>query len=52
MTTFNDKMNLLKIEKQFAWVITLGILVAGFPLFKGAIAYLVKLCELFVQYVH
>ena len=52
MTTLNDKMNLLKIEKQFAWVITLGILLAGLPVLKAAIAFLVKLCELFVQYVH
>lgn len=52
MNIFNDKINLLKIENQFAWVITLGILVAGLPLFKGAIAFIVKLCELFVQYVH
>lgn len=50
METINDKMNLLKFEKQIAWVVTLGLLVAGFPLLKAAIAFLVKMCELLVQH--
>lgn len=51
MTTFNNKMTLLKPEKQIAWFLTLGIIVAGIPLLKATIAYLVKLCEIFVQYI-
>ena len=52
METINDNMNLLKLEKQIAWVLTFGLMVAGIPLLKAAIAYLVKLCELLVQYGH
>ena len=50
METFDQNMNLLKLEKQIAWVVTVGLMVAGIPLLKAAIAYLVKLCELLVQY--
>lgn len=52
METFDQNMNLLKFEKQIAWVLTMGLMVAGIPLLKAAIAYLVKLCELLVQYGH
>ncbi len=52
MKTFDQNINLLKLEKQIAWVVTLGVMVAGIPLLKAAIAYLVKLCELLVQYGH
>lgn len=50
METFNENMHLLKLEKQIAWILTVGLMVAGIPVLKAAIAYVVKLCELFVQY--
>ena len=52
MKTMDQNMNLLKIEKHVAWIVTAGLLVAGIPLVKAAIAFLVKLCEMLVQHGH
>ena len=40
-----------KIHKQYIWLMTILLMIAGLPLLKNAIvAFLVKLYELFIQY--
>jgi hypothetical protein len=51
MKTLNSELSRLKIEKEFSWLITIALLVAGFPLLKNAIvSILVKFYEIFIQH--
>lgn len=50
MKALNYDINWLKIQKEFAWLITIAVLAVGLPLFKNVIVFiLVKLYELFIQ---
>lgn len=50
MKALNYDTNRLKIEREIAWLITLALLVAGLPLLKNIIVFiLVKLYELLIQ---
>ena len=49
MGTLNYNINLIKIEKQLAWVMTIALLVLSFPFFKNTFVFaLDKLYELFI----
>ncbi len=51
METLNHSISRLKIEKQFAWLITMALAVMSFPLFKNALVFVLeKLYELFIQH--
>lgn len=51
MKTLSYDINRSKIEKEFAWLATLILGIAGFPLLKKAIIFmLAKLYELFIQH--
>jgi hypothetical protein len=51
MKTLNHELSKLKIENEFSWLITIALLVAGFPLLKNAVvSILVKLYEVFIQH--
>ena len=51
MKTVNYNISWLKIEKKFAWLITIALMVAGLPILKNAVvSILVKLYELFIQH--
>ena len=51
METLNHRISRLKIEKQFAWLMTITLVVMGFPLFKNALVFVLeKLYELFIQH--
>lgn len=51
MKTLNYDINRLKIEKEFAWLMTITLMVAGLPLLKNAVvSILLKLYELFIQH--
>jgi hypothetical protein len=51
MKTLNPEFSRLKIEKEFSWLITIALLVAGFPLLKNAIvSILVKIYEVVIQH--
>jgi len=50
MKTLLQDINKIKIEKEFAWFITMVFLVTALPLFKNAIiGILMKLYDLFIQ---
>lgn len=50
MKALTQDINRVKIEKEFAWLITMVLMIAGFPLLKNAIvAVLMKLYEIFIQ---
>ncbi len=50
MKALHHDINRFNIEKQFLWLITVLLLVAGLPLLKNIIVFiLVKLYELFIQ---
>lgn len=52
MKTLNHDTRRLKIEKEFAWLMTIALMVTGLPLFRNAIvSILIKLYELFIQHV-
>lgn len=52
MKALHFDSNQLKVEREIAWIITLGLVVAGFPLFKNAVIFiLIKLYELLIQHV-
>jgi hypothetical protein len=51
MTTLNQDIRQFKIEKEFAWLLTLAVLIAGLPILKNAVVFILeKLYELFIQY--
>lgn len=51
MTSLNHDMRRLKIEKEFAWLMTIALMIAGLPLLKNVVIFvLVKLYELFIQH--
>ena len=50
METINHDISRQKIDKQFAFLVTLTLVVKGFPLFRNAIVLVLeKLYELFIQ---
>ena len=49
MEIFNHRIYTLKLNKQIAWLLTIGLMVAGLPFLKAAITYFVKLMEMFIQ---
>ena len=52
MKTLNHDTWGLKIEKEFAWLMTIALIVIGLPLLKNAIvSILIKLYELLIQHV-
>ncbi|HEY5370592.1 MAG TPA: hypothetical protein VIJ75_16525 [Hanamia sp.] len=52
MKTLNHDIRRLKIEKEFAWLMTIALMVTGLPLLKNAVvSILVKLYELLIQHV-
>jgi hypothetical protein len=51
MKTLSPEFSRLKIEKEFAWLLTLAVLIAGLPILKNAVVFILeKLYELFIQY--
>jgi len=51
MKTLNHDIRRLKIEKKFAWLMTIALMITGLPLLKNAvISIFVKLYELFIQH--
>lgn len=52
MKTFPHDTRQVKMEKEFAWLMTIALVVTGLPLFKNAIvSILIKLYELLIQHV-
>jgi hypothetical protein len=50
MEALNQNINHLKIDNQFAWLMTISLLIIGFPLFKNTLmALFLKVYELFIQ---
>ncbi|HET7116934.1 MAG TPA: hypothetical protein VFI29_10615 [Hanamia sp.] len=51
MTTLNHNFSRSKIEKEFAWLITIILIVAGLPILKNVIVLILeKLYQLFIQH--
>lgn len=51
METLNHNISRLKIDRQFAWIITMTLVIIGFPLIKSMIVpVLEKIYELFIQH--
>jgi hypothetical protein len=51
MQILNHDISWLKIEIQFAWLMTIALMIVGLPLLKGVIvSILLKLYELFIQH--
>ncbi len=50
MEAFNHRIYPLKVNEQIAWLATIVLMLAGIPFLKTAIAFFVRLCELFIQY--
>ena len=52
MKALNHDIRRLKMEKEFAWLMTIALMVAGLPLLKNAVvSILIKLYELLIQHV-
>jgi hypothetical protein len=50
MTILNHDTRWLPVEKELAWLFTLALMVAGLPLLKNAIVFILEnLYELFIQ---
>jgi len=50
MKTFTQDIHRIRIRKEFAWLITMMLIITGLPALKNAIVFiLVKLYELFIQ---
>ena len=50
MEIINHRIYPVKFNEHFAWIITLVLVVAGIPFLKAVFVFIVKVCELFVQY--
>lgn len=51
MTTLNNDINRLRIEKRIIWLIAVALMIAGLPALKAALVFILeKLYELFLQY--
>ncbi len=52
MKALNHDIRRLKMEKEFAWLMTIALMVASLPLLKNAVvSILIKLYELLIQHV-
>jgi hypothetical protein len=50
MNTLNHHINRFKFGQQFFWLVTLLLMIFGWPLFKNALVFILeKLHELFIQ---
>jgi hypothetical protein len=50
MKTLIQDTSSTKVQKEFAWLLAITLMIAGLPLLKNAIvAILMKLYELFIQ---
>lgn len=50
METGNHRIYPFKFNERFAWFLTIILVLAGMPVLKTVLAFIVKLCELLVQY--
>ena len=51
MKTLSNDTSQLKIEKEFAWLMTIVLMIAGLPILKNAIVLILeKLYQLFIQH--
>lgn len=52
MKTLTQDINRVKVQKEFAWLMTIVLMIAGLPLFKNIIVFILeKLYELIIQRV-
>jgi hypothetical protein len=52
MKTLNHDIRRLKMEKEFAWLMTIALMVIGLPFLKNAVvSILIKLYELLIENV-
>ena len=52
MKALNHDIRRLKMEKEFAWLMTISLMVVSLPFLKNAVIFiLVKLYELLIQHV-
>ena len=50
MKIVTQDINRIKIQKEFAWLVTIVLMIAGLPILKNAIvSVLVKLYEMVIQ---
>ena len=51
MKTLSNDTSQLKIEKEFAWLMTIVLMIAGLPILKNEIVLILeKLYQLFIQH--